>query len=99
MKLTDNKLRVTHMPQIPCKGFSVEVKNEREAWLIYETMANQHLFLFENNMIPDYSNIILVEMWEDGEWCSYYNEKEFMEWEEFVKEFEAYVTGSELQSA
>lgn len=45
-------------------------------------------------MIPDYSNIILVEMWDensDGEgtpaWIDYYNEEEDMEWEELVETY------------
>ena len=96
MNLVKNKLRVTHMPQIPCKGFSVEVASEREAYLIKETLANQHLFLFENNMIPDYANIIIIEMLENGQWCDYYNEQELMEWEDFILEYGYYVTTGEI---
>lgn len=88
MKNVKNKLRVSHFPQIPCPGFSVEVRNEREAYLLYETLANQHLFLYENNFIPDYSNAILVEMFEDDEWCNYWNEEELMEWEELIQTYE-----------
>lgn len=94
MNLVDSKIRVAHFPQIPCKPFIVEVKNEREAYLIYQTMANQHLFLFDNNFIPDYSNVILVQMYEDDEWVDYYNEKEMMEWNEFVEEYSDYVNGN-----
>ncbi len=102
MKLTKNKLRVNHLPQIPCKGFKVDVKNEREAYLLQEAFANQHLFLFENNFIPDYANVILLEMWdddleenEDGEkWTDYYNENEIMDWEEFKDEYSDYINGN-----
>lgn len=101
MILTKNKLRVIHLPQVPCKGFSVEVGNEREAYLIEQTFANQHLFLFKNHFITDYSNIICIEMWdedmdadEDGEkWCDYFNEGEDMEWDEFTGEYYNYVNG------
>ena len=65
MKLVNKKLRVLHFPQIPCKPFQVEVKDEEQAHLIVETLADQHLFLFENNFIPDCSNIIIVEMWDE----------------------------------
>lgn len=95
MKLINNKLRVSHYPQIPCKPFSAEVRNEREAYLLYQTLANQHLFLYDNNFIPDYSNILLVEMYEDGEWVDYWNEEEGMEWDEFVGEFENRLSGKE----
>jgi len=94
MKNVKNRLRVSHFPQIPCEPFSVEVRNEREAYFISETLANQHLFLFKNRMIPDYSNVILVEMWDedsDGEgkpdWVDYYNDEEFMDWGEFVETY------------
>jgi len=89
-----NKLRVLHYPQVPCTPFFVDVKDEEQAYLIQETLAEQHLFLYENNMIPDYSNIICVVMWDedaDGEgnpdWVDYYNEEEAMEWEEFTNEY------------
>lgn len=103
MVLIKNKLRVSHFPQIPCKPFIVEVKNEREAYLIYQTIANQHLFLFEGNFIPDYSNVICVEMWDDemeadangDKWCDYWNEKEEMEWNDFVEEYSDYVNGTD----
>ncbi len=94
MKPIKNKLRVSHYPQIPCKPFIVEVKDEEKAYLLSEALANQHLFLFKNNIIPDYSNIITIEMFEedsDGEgnpdWVDYYNEEEMMEFKEFVETY------------
>ena len=101
MKKITNKLRVLHYPQVPCKPFIVEVKDEEQALFIGETLANQHLFLFDNNMIPDYSNVITVEMWEensDGEgafgWVDYYNEEEGMEFDEFVETYLSAEVGS-----
>lgn len=87
MKKVQNKLRVSHFPQIPCKPFTVEVKDEEQAHLLVETLANQHLFLFDNNFIPDYANIITVEMFEGGEWVDYWNEEELMEFDEFVETY------------
>ena len=101
MQKVSNKLRVSHFPQIPCKPFIVEVKDEEQAYLIRETLANQHLFLFDNNFIPDYSNVITVEMWDenaDGEcnadWIDYYNENENMEFDEFVETYLSAEVGS-----
>lgn len=91
MNCTKNKLRVIHIPQLPMKSFKVEVRNEREAYLLTEAFANQHLFLFENNVIPDYSNIILVECFENGEWCDYYNEIDDLEWDDFIQEYADYL--------
>jgi len=89
-----NKLRVLHFPQIPCAPFFVDVKDEEQALLIRETLANQHLFLYDNNFIPDYSNVITVVMWDedcDGDgnpdWTDYYNEEEGMDFDEFVETY------------
>ena len=91
MKIVNKRLRVCHFPQIPCKPFIVDVSGEIEASKIYQTLADQHLWLLENNIIPDYSNAIVVEMWDDeleadengSKWTDYYNDEEFMEFDEF----------------
>ena len=91
MKLIVNKLRVEHRPQIPCEPFIIEVKDEIEANKIIDVLANQHLFLLDKNIIPDYSNIISVSMFVEsehekgGNWEEYFNEEELMDWEEFVE--------------
>lgn len=83
------KLRVLHYPQIPCKPFIAEVENEKEAYIISETLAHQHLFLFAYDFIPDYSNIILVQMYDEKEedWVDYYNEQEDMDWNEYIDNY------------
>lgn len=87
MKNVTNKLRVMHYPNIPCTPFFVDVKDEEQALLIRETLAEQHLFLYNNNIINDYSNIITVVMWDEEEqdWIDYWNEEECMEFDEFVE--------------
>lgn len=98
MKNVSNKLRVVHFPQIgTClSSFSVEVKNEEQAYLIVKTLADQHLWLFEHNIIPDYSNAIIVEMYDNTieeetgtpfGWCNYWNEDELMEWDELEETY------------
>ena len=96
MKLVENKLRVVHIPQVPMKGFRVLVENEREAFLIQETLANQHLWLEKNNVIPDYSNVIFVEMFDNGKWQDYYNDKDELDWEQFCEKYSDYVNGKKL---
>ena len=93
--LSTHKLRVYHFPQVPCKPFIQEVDNEYEAALLVATLAKQHLWLEKNNIIPDFSNAIGVEMWdeemdedEDGsKWTDYYNEFEELDFEEIVDNF------------
>jgi hypothetical protein len=89
-----NKLRVLHYPQVPCKPFIVDVKDEEQAYLVSNALANQHLFLFEINFIPDYANSISVVMWDEnsdgegnGDWVDYYNEEEGMEFDEFAETY------------
>ena len=84
-----NKLRIYHIAQVPCKPFYVEVENEKEASKIMDVLTNQHLFLYEENIIPDYSNVMGVEMFDEYEndWLDYYNDEEEMEWDEFEKTY------------
>ncbi|HMT01698.1 MAG TPA: hypothetical protein PKD00_00070 [Burkholderiales bacterium] len=92
MQKVKNKLRVLHYPQVPCEPFVVDVKDEEQAYFVQETLANQHLFLFKNNIIPDYSNVIVVLMLnENSEWVDYYNEEENMEFDEFVETYLSYL--------
>jgi hypothetical protein len=81
------RLRVVHIPQMGANdnaSFTVEVDSEKEAKLVSDAIGNQHLWLFDNGYIPDYSNIIYVEVYEDDEWLSY--EKDGMDWDEYVEE-------------
>ena len=98
MKNVPNKLRVVHFPQVgTCnKSFNVDVKDEEQAALIVKTLANQHLWLEKNHIIPDYSNVIIVEMFDENideetskpyGWCDYFNEEECMDWDEIEEAY------------
>jgi succinate-semialdehyde dehydrogenase/glutarate-semialdehyde dehydrogenase len=67
----------------------IKVKDEEEAHKIMNTLANQHLFLCVHNFIGDFSNAIMVQMWDESEkeWVDYYNEAEDMDWEEFAESY------------
>ena len=98
MEKVQNKLRVVHFPQIGSCGesFKVSVKDEEQAYFTINVLADQHLWLEKNRIIPDYSNSIFVEMYDEsideqtGEpygWGNYWNESECMEWEEVVETY------------
>jgi len=96
MKEVNNKLRVVHFPQVgSCKhSFKVEVKNEAEAFLMLNALASQHLWLEKHHIIPDYSNALFVEMYDESindeteeRWTDYYNEEEGLDWDEFVTKY------------
>ncbi|MGB0863373.1 MAG: hypothetical protein ACPGXZ_10665 [Saprospiraceae bacterium] len=95
MNLVKNKLRVSHIPQMPMEAYWVEVQNEREAYLIAKTLAEQHIFLYVKSIIPDYSNVVFIEMLEDGEWTKYWNEEELVGWDDFVEKFDNYIKTGE----
>ena len=83
------KLQVRHHAQVPCNPFSYEVANEREAFLISDALAKQHLFLYEQKIIADYANVIEVVMWDEptNDWIDYFNVEEFMDFDELVEKF------------
>lgn len=89
MKKVKNKLQVRHYPQIPCEPFIVNVSDEYEAKKIIDMLADQHLFLYNNNIIGDYSNVFSVVMYneEEQEWEDYWNENEGMEWDELEETY------------
>lgn len=95
MNLVNTELRVVHIPQLSRGCFYVKVSNEREAYLIKEALANQHLYLLKNDIINDYSNAIFVEMFDDGagEWVDYYNKSEDLDWDDFEETYEDYIKG------
>ena len=66
MKKVKNKLQVRHYAQVPCEPFCVDVSDEVEAKKIKDVLADQHLFLFEQKIIPDYANSICVVMWDEN---------------------------------
>jgi hypothetical protein len=93
MKNVTNKLRVVHFPQVgSCKeSFKVEVKDEEQAYFTLMVLSIQHLWLEKHHIIPDYSNVIFVEMYDENideetgksyGWVNYYNDMEYMEWDE-----------------
>lgn len=84
------KLRVVHFAQVPCKPFIIPVEDEKEAYKLITIIAQQHLFLESNKIIPDYSNILTVEMFneESQEWEDYCNEETYEEWGEFEESLE-----------
>lgn len=88
MTLSGKRLQVHHYPQMPCTPFCVDVKDEYEAMKIINTLADQHIWLFANKLIPDYSNAFMVVMWENNEWVEYFNHEEVMDWDTFEETYE-----------
>lgn len=92
MKLSGKRLQVHHYPQVPCNPFCVDVKDEYEAIKIINTLADQHVWLFKNRIIPDYANSLNVVMWDGNEWVDYWNEEERMNWDDLEAVYENELT-------
>ncbi len=71
------KLRVAHLPQIPCEAFFTDVKTVAEGVRIMDLLCSYDDFQFVNNIKPDYSSVSFLEMFDDesGEWESWMNEE------------------------
>lgn len=88
------KLRICHYPQIPCEPFIVEVESLEEAHKIMNILANYDLFQYENKIKPDYSNMTILEQWDEEEqdwydWCDDETGIDNLgEYFEFIKEVE-----------
>jgi Superinfection exclusion gene product 17 len=70
------KFKLYHYPQVPCEPFTVEVDSIEKAMLLEKVLAEQHCFLFDQNIIPDYCNVITVQIWNEDEddWWDYDDE-------------------------
>jgi hypothetical protein len=68
-------LRISHFPQVPCKPFQVEVQSVEEAVRLMDILANYDQFQLDYNIKPDYCNATVLEMFENGEWVTWYDEE------------------------
>lgn len=71
--MTTKKLRVAHMPQVPCELFIVEVTDLNEAKRVSDMLANYDAFQYDNDIKPDYSNATFIEQFcdEENDWVSW----------------------------
>lgn len=70
----EGDLSVWHIPQVPMKAFRVLVPTPEEGKRMIDALAEYDLFQFKNNIKPDYSNASGLNVFEDGEWVTWYNE-------------------------
>ncbi len=74
-KPKEGDLRVWWIPQVPMRQpFHVDVDSPKEASKILGVLAYYDLFQYENKVRPDYANVGGLEVFEDGEWCEWYDE-------------------------
>lgn len=80
--MSEQRLQVWWIPQVPMRPFDVEVASIEEAAKIMTVLADYDRFQFENNIKPDYCNTGDLRVWDedaDGEgnpgWVDWYDEE------------------------
>lgn len=65
--MTEAKIKIWHIPQVPGKAFEVVVPDLATAVLLCNTLAQYDLFQYENNIKPDYANANGISILFSGE--------------------------------
>ena len=73
-KYKKGALRIWHIPQVPMKGFRVDVDSPSEAKKILNVLADYDIFQYENRIKPDYSNASGLEEFDGKEWTDWMDE-------------------------
>ena len=58
--MTQTAYKLAHFPDIPCKPFEVFSDDLEYLARTCNVLAEQHLFLFDNRFIPDYTNALVI---------------------------------------
>jgi hypothetical protein len=79
----EGSLRVWWIPQISMKAFKVRVSDLKQAAFLLDVLAAYDFFQYEEIIRGDFSNAGGLEVFEEGEWMSWYDEEtgeDFDEW-------------------
>lgn len=68
-------LRVVHFPQVPCRAFHVPVTSPDDAIRLMGILARYDDFQLKQRIKPDYSSAADLEVYEDGEWLTWYDDE------------------------
>lgn len=74
--MTNKKLRVWWVPQVPMQSFYIPVESPEEGKKIMDVLAAYDCFQYNHNVKPDYCNMGGLQYYneEDGEWEDWYFE-------------------------
>jgi hypothetical protein len=74
--VSDRKMKVWWIPQVPMKAFEVEISSLEEGVKLMDVLADYDAFQFESNVKPDYCNAGGIQVLEDdGEWCDWFDDE------------------------
>ena len=74
--MKEYKFRIAHFPQVPCKPFYVPVRDLKEAQKVSDILADYDAFQFNHRIKPDYSNMTILEVFDEDTngWLSWEDE-------------------------
>jgi Superinfection exclusion gene product 17 len=79
----DGSLQVWWIPQVPMKPFRVRVADLEQAAFLLDILAAYDFFQYEENVKGDFCNAGGVNVFEEGEWMTWYDKEtgeDFDEW-------------------
>ena len=68
-------LKVWWIPQVPMKAFEVPVTDIGQAAFVMSVLSDYDAFQYENSVKPDYCNVGGLVVFEDGEWCDWWDDE------------------------
>ena len=71
----EGDLCVWHIPQVPGKPFYVPVSSVQEAKKVDKILCDYDEFELKNRIKGDYCNAGGLNVFEDGEWVTWYSEE------------------------
>ena len=84
--MNDGDLKVWWIPQVPMKPFEIPVKSVSVAAKTLTVLADYDLLQYDNNIKPDYCNAGGLDVFEDGEWSTWYHPETGEDIEEFMND-------------
>ena len=73
----EGDLSVWWVPQVPMQEFRVPVSSPEQGAFLLNTLAEYDAFQFLCRVKPDYCNSGGLDVFEDGEWCSWQDPETF----------------------
>lgn len=87
LQMIDNSLRVVQSFDGETEPYIVDVEDEKEACLVYQTLRDNYKFMRDKGIVNPIYFSVNVEMRVNDYWLDYFNEKEDMSWDEFYENY------------
>jgi hypothetical protein len=72
--IKEGDLSVWHIPQIPGTPIRISVDSIEDGFSVMQILSVYDAFQLEENIKPDYANANGLDIWESGEWVTWYDD-------------------------